>query len=208
MKKNFQGSHYQLQPPIGSGGHVYLNVTELESLRLKKGHYTINFKFKHVSKSLFLGENGGFASEASALLKITFAKNPVLFIPGIGGSVLKCDVNGTPLTNYQVWPSVFPWDVRWLNLRANHIRNVRPTDVVRRVQLLTPQELAAVLELAGGAILGINPGTLLSEFVKLYETGVPAAQFYGNLLEDIDPAPPKQTSLSGSSVADSTHRTT
>ncbi len=70
------------------------------------------------------------------------SKSPLVFIPGIAGSVMKGDVKG--LANHQFWPSIFPWDVQWLNLREG-VPNLEAVDVVRDVRFDRADARAAAL---------------------------------------------------------------
>lgn len=58
--------------------------------------------------------------------------NPMIFIPGIAGSVLEADLIGS--LDYQLWPTVFPQDIALLNLR-NGSETVRAVDVVRKISI-------------------------------------------------------------------------
>lgn len=69
------------------------------------------------------------------------AKVPLIFIPGIAGSVLEADLVGN--LNYQLWPSIFPQDIALLNLRDGS-KTVRAVDVVRKVSITGYEALQEV----------------------------------------------------------------
>jgi pimeloyl-ACP methyl ester carboxylesterase len=110
-------------------------------------------------------------------------KSPLIFIPGIAGSVLKGDVNG--LANHQFWPSIFPWDVQWLNLREG-VPNLEAVDVVRNVQFDRADAKAAALA-AGNSQTDVDSLFAILDLFddRFHLWGTPQKEIYGRFIDHL-----------------------